>query len=122
MDTVTSRNADLRSSRCSNRALEGEEAELLARNHLCSLDGVSLAERLPIPPDHTHFFPTEASVFDDHAEERVLVLLVIGGKGFLVKQHAVSSAHVFANSGSFFLMVAIRLDSRCMRSSLVIVL
>jgi hypothetical protein len=27
----------------------------------------------------------------------------------------------FANSGSFFLMVAIRLDSRCMRSSLVIV-
>ena len=33
-----------------------------------------------------------------------------------------SSAHIFAKSGSFFLMIAIRLDSRCIRSSLVIVL
>jgi putative SOS response-associated peptidase YedK len=33
-----------------------------------------------------------------------------------------SSAHAFANSGRFFLIIAIRLDSRCMRLSLVIVL
>src|ERR1700691_25815 len=38
------------------------------------------------------------------------------------KTSSVSSAHAFAKSGSFLLMVAIRLDSRCMRSSLVIVL
>jgi len=35
---------------------------------------------------------------------------------------SVSSAHALANSGRFFLIVAIRLDSRCMRSSLFIVL
>jgi hypothetical protein len=52
-----------------------------------SLDFLFFAEGLPIVPDHTHFFPTETSVLYCHAEERVFVLLVVGGKGVLVEQH-----------------------------------
>jgi len=49
------------------------------------MDCVFLAKGASVFPDHTHFFPTEASIFDGHAEEHVFVLLVVGGKGILVK-------------------------------------
>jgi hypothetical protein len=52
-----------------------------------SLNSVFLAERASVLPNHAHFFPTETSVFDRHAEERVFVLLVVGGKGVLMEQH-----------------------------------
>jgi hypothetical protein len=51
-----------------------------------SLDCVRF-ESLPILPGHPHFFPSKASILDRHAEERVFVLLVVGGKGVLVEQH-----------------------------------
>jgi hypothetical protein len=51
------------------------------------LDCVFFYERLSILPDHTHFFPAETCVVDRHAEESVFIVLVIGGKGVLVKQH-----------------------------------
>jgi hypothetical protein len=50
-----------------------------------SLDFLFVAERLSILPDHTHLFPTETSVLDRHAEQHVLVLLVVGSKGVLVQ-------------------------------------
>ena len=88
-----------------------------------SIDFVFFVEGLPIPPNHTHFFPTEASILDRHAEQRVFVLLVVSGKGVLVKQDEFRVFRdAFANSGSFFLIVAIRLDSRCMHWSLVVML
>ena len=88
-----------------------------------SLDCAFFAEGLPIPPNHAHFLATETCILDRHAEQHVFVLLVVGGKGVLVEQHQFGVIRArFANSGSFFLMVAVRLDSRCMRSSLVIVL
>ena len=54
---------------------------------LRSLDSVLFAERASVRADHPHFFPTETCVLDRHAEERVFVLLVVGGKGVLVEQH-----------------------------------
>jgi hypothetical protein len=51
-----------------------------------SLDSALFAKGLPILPDHTDFFPTETCILDRHAEERVFVLLVVGGKGILVEQ------------------------------------
>jgi hypothetical protein len=59
---------------------------LLASVRSCSLNCALFAERLSVL-EHTHFFPTEASVLDCHAEEHIFVLLVIGGKGVLVKQN-----------------------------------
>ena len=52
-----------------------------------SLNFVFCAESASVLPNHAHFFPTETCVFDRHAEERVFVLLVVGGKGVLVEQH-----------------------------------
>ena len=87
------------------------------------MDCALLAKSAAVLPDHAHFLATETYIFDRHAEEHVFVLLVIGSKGVLVgNTSSASSAHAFAKSGSSLLMVAIRLDSRCMRSSLVIVL
>jgi hypothetical protein len=43
-------------------------------------------------PDHTSFSSAKASVLDLHAEEHVLVLLVLGGKGILV-DHAFVIGH-----------------------------
>jgi hypothetical protein len=57
---------------------------------LRSLDGAFFAEGLPILPYHTHFLPTKTCIFDRHAEEQIFVLLVIGGKGILVKQNQLS--------------------------------
>jgi len=54
---------------------------------LRSLDRAVFAEAASVLPDHAHFFPTETSVFDRHAEERVFLLLIIGSKGVLVKSH-----------------------------------
>jgi hypothetical protein len=87
------------------------------------LDGAVFTESASVLSNHAHFLATETSVFDGHAEERVFVLLVIGSKGVLVEQHQfrVIGAR-FREVGSCLLMVAIRLDSRCIRSSLVIVL
>jgi hypothetical protein len=52
---------------------------------LRSLDFVFLAQRAPILPDHPHFLATQTSVLDRHAEERVLILLIVGGESILVK-------------------------------------
>ena len=52
-----------------------------------SLDFLFFTETASVLPDHAHFLPTQTSVLDRHAEERVFVLLVVGGKGVLVKQH-----------------------------------
>jgi hypothetical protein len=51
------------------------------------MDFVFLAEAASVLPNHTHFFPTKTSVLNRHTEERVFVLLVVGGKGVLVEQH-----------------------------------
>jgi hypothetical protein len=52
-----------------------------------SLNFVFSVESASVLPNHAHFFPTETCIFDRHAEERVFVLLVVGGKGVLVEQH-----------------------------------
>jgi len=51
------------------------------------LDFLFFTESAAVLPDHAHFFPTETRILDRHAEEREFVLLVVGGKGVLVKQH-----------------------------------
>lgn len=85
------------------------------------LDHLLFAQTASVVPDHAHFFPTEISVLDSHAKKRVLIFLVVGSKvSWWSRTSSVPSAHTFANSASFFLMVAIRLDSRCIRSSLLI--
>jgi len=50
-----------------------------------SLKSLFFGKAASIPPDHTHLFPTETSVLDRHPEERVLVLLIVGGESILVK-------------------------------------
>jgi len=89
-----------------------------------SLNTVFLAKSAAVLPDHAHFLATQTRVLDRHAEELVLVLLAVGGKGTLVGATPVPchQSTLFAKSGSFFLIAAIRLDSRCMRWSFVIVL
>ena len=52
-----------------------------------SLDSLPFAKCAPILSDHPNFLPTETCVLDRHAEALVFVLLVVGGKGVLVKQH-----------------------------------
>ena len=85
-----------------------------------SLDALFFAEAASVLPDHAYFLTSETRVFDRHTEECIFVLLVVGSEGVLVKQHQfMSSAQAFAKSGRFFLIVAIRLDSRCMRWSSV---
>jgi hypothetical protein len=54
---------------------------------MCSLNCVFSAERASVSPDHAHFLATQTCVLDRHAEERVFVLLIVGGKGVLVEQH-----------------------------------
>jgi hypothetical protein len=51
------------------------------------LNSIVFGKAASVLPDHAHFFPTQTSVLDRHAEERVFVLLVVGGKGVLVEQH-----------------------------------
>jgi hypothetical protein len=46
---------------------------------------IFLAKGASVLPNHAHFFPTETSVFDRHAEEHVFVFLVVGSKGVLVE-------------------------------------
>jgi hypothetical protein len=87
----------------------------------CSLD--CAREAASVLPDHTHFFPTETCVLDCHAEERVLVLLVVGSEGILVEQHLFRVIRArLCELGKLLLIGAIRPDPRCMRSSSVIVL
>ena len=83
----------------------------------------SLLRRVCFGSCRSHALPyPQTCVLDRHAEELVFVLLVVGGKGVLVEQYEFRVIRqAFAKSGRFFLIVAIRLDSRCMRSSLVIV-
>jgi hypothetical protein len=52
-----------------------------------SLDFLFFAEAASVLPNHSHLFPTKTSVLDRPAEERVFVLLVVGGKGVSVEQH-----------------------------------
>jgi hypothetical protein len=59
-------------------------------NAAISVNSVFLAEAPSILPDHTHFLPTETSVLDRHAEQQVLILLVVGSKSVLVEQHQFS--------------------------------
>jgi hypothetical protein len=51
------------------------------------LNSLFLGKAAPIPLDQPHFLAAQTCVLDRHAEERVLVLLVVGGKGVLVEQH-----------------------------------
>ena len=74
----------------------------------------------PILPDHTHFLATQTCVLDRHTEE--LVLVVAAKASWWSNTSSVSSAQAFANSGSFFSDRRARLDSRCRRSSLVMVM
>lgn len=55
-------------------------------SRLRSLDRAAFTKSAAVLPNYTHFFPTETSVFDRHAEERVFILLVVGSKGVLVEQ------------------------------------
>jgi hypothetical protein len=55
-----------------------------------SLDFVFFAKRASVLSNHTHIFPTETRVLDRHAEERVFVLLVVGGKGVLVQHDSLN--------------------------------
>jgi hypothetical protein len=50
-----------------------------------SLDAL-FSEAATVLPDYTNFLPTETSVLNRHAEEGVLILLVVGGEGVLVEQ------------------------------------
>jgi hypothetical protein len=60
---------------------------LFTRFSGCSLNSVFLAKGASVLPKHAHLFPTETSVLDRHAEERVFVLLIVGSKGVLMEQH-----------------------------------
>jgi hypothetical protein len=64
---------------------EEKGQDILRIGRFRSLDRALLAEAAPVLPDHAHLFPTETCVLDRHAEERVFILLVICGKGVLVK-------------------------------------
>jgi hypothetical protein len=67
--------------------------------------------------------PCRPYTLDRHAEELVFAFLVVGGKGVLVEQHQFRVVRArFREVGKLHSDVAIRLDSRCMRSSSVIVL
>ena len=68
----------------------------------------------------SHALPCHADLIYRHTEE--LVLVVAAKASWWSNTSSVSSAQAFANSGSFFLIVALRLDSRCRRSSLVMVM
>ena len=68
-------------------ALPPDAGGSIELGRLRSLDRALFTETASVLSDHTHFLPTETSVFDRHAEERVFVLLVVGGKGVLVEQH-----------------------------------
>jgi hypothetical protein len=87
-----------------------------------SLDFVFHAQRAPILPDHAHFFPTETCVLDRHAEERVFVLLVVGGECVLVEHDNLNIGGAHLHEVRKLLPDAIGLDSRCMRSSSVMVM
>ena len=52
-----------------------------------SLNSLFLAEAASVLPDHTYFLAAQTCVFDRHAEQRVFVLLVVGGEGVLVEQY-----------------------------------
>jgi hypothetical protein len=52
-----------------------------------SLNSFFFVKTASIFPNYTHFFHTETSVLDRHAEERLFVLLVVGSEGVLVEQH-----------------------------------
>ena len=54
---------------------------------LRSLDRAVFAESASVLPNHTHFLPTETRILDRHAEEHVFVVLIVGSKSVLVKQH-----------------------------------
>jgi len=51
------------------------------------LDALLFGKAASVLADHTHFLPTESGIFDRHAEQRVLVFLVVGSEGVLVEQH-----------------------------------
>jgi hypothetical protein len=52
-----------------------------------SLDRAIFIESASILPDYAHLFSTETCVLDRHAEEQVFVVLVVGSKGLLMRQH-----------------------------------
>jgi len=90
---------------------------------LHSLDCLLFAKGLPITPNHAHFLPTEARIVDRHAEERVFVLLVVGGKSVLVEQHQFRVIRArFRELGKLPSDGGDQAGLSCIRSSLVIVL
>ncbi|MGA8622800.1 MAG: hypothetical protein WB660_30290 [Candidatus Sulfotelmatobacter sp.] len=67
-------------------------SSLTVSNHLPdavpdSLDSLLFAKGASVGSNHTHFFSPESGVFDRHAEQHVLVFLVVGSKGTLVEQY-----------------------------------
>ena len=62
--------------------LEEERARTIA-----FMDFIFLARGAAVLPDLARFLATQTCVLDRHAEERVFVLLVVGGKGVLVEQY-----------------------------------
>jgi hypothetical protein len=50
------------------------------------VNSLLFTESAAVLPNHTYFLTTQTCVLDRHAEERVFVVLVIGGKGVLVEQ------------------------------------
>ena len=51
------------------------------------LDSVLLAEGASVLSDHAHFLAAKTSVLNSHAEQQILVLLIVGSEGVLVKHH-----------------------------------
>jgi hypothetical protein len=71
----------LRLGESESQTSEGSPLRYLRIGRLRSLDSVLFPEGASVFPDHAHLFPTETSILNRHAEERVFVVLVIGGKG-----------------------------------------
>jgi hypothetical protein len=73
------------------------------------------------PRSHALFSP-EYGVLDRHAEQHVLVLLIVGGKASWCSMTVSTSGAHPREVRKRFLMVAISLDSRCIRSSSLMVM
>ena len=56
-------------------------------NGAVSVNAVFFAKGASVLPDHAHFLPSKSGILNRHAEQHVLVLLIVGGKGVLVEQH-----------------------------------
>jgi hypothetical protein len=65
----------------------GREGRSRWTHALDSLNSIFFGKAAPIFSNDSHFLAAKTGVLDCHAEKRVLVLLVVSGKGVLVEQH-----------------------------------